>query len=87
METKQQRTKRGVVVSNKMDKGIVVRIDYRKMDKKFKKTIKQSIRVMAHDESNEAKEGDIVKIKETRPLSKSKRYRLVEILEKAESVV
>ncbi|MDH5720362.1 MAG: 30S ribosomal protein S17 [Spirochaetia bacterium] len=86
MKTKQERTKKGIVVSDKMDKGIVVRIDYRKLDKKFKKTIKQSIKVMAHDEKNEAKQGDVVKIKETRPLSKRKRYVLLEVMQRPEVV-
>ena len=86
MQTKQERTKKGIVVSNKMDKGIVVRIEYRKMDKKFKKTIKQSIKVMAHDEKNEAGLGDVVKIKEARPMSKRKRYMLLEIIERPEVV-
>ena len=73
----------GRVASDKMDKTIVVAIEDSVKHKLYKKVIKRTIRVKAHDEKNEARVGDRVKIMETRPLSKDKRWRLVEIVEKA----
>ena len=73
----------GRVASDKMDKTIVVAIEDSVKHKLYKKVIKRTIRVKAHDEKNEARVGDRVKIMETRPLSKDKRWRLVEIIEKA----
>ena len=73
----------GRVVSDKMDKTITVVVDTYKNHPVYKKRIKYSKKYYAHDEKNEAKIGDIVRIMETRPLSASKRWRLVEILEKA----
>ncbi|MDH5716338.1 MAG: 30S ribosomal protein S17 [Spirochaetia bacterium] len=78
--------RKGIVVSDKMEKSIVVRIDYRKTDKRYKKTIRRSIKVVAHDEKNEAKEGDVVQIRETKPLSKRKRYVLVQVVNRPEVV-
>ncbi len=75
----------GRVVSDKMDKTIVVEISSRKQHPKYRKRIVRSTKLHAHDENNVAKDGDLVKIMETRPLSKTKRYRLVEVVE--ESVV
>lgn len=75
----------GRVVSDKMDKTIVVEISTRKQHPKYRKRINRSTKLTAHDENNAAKEGDLVEIMETRPLSKTKRYRLVSIVE--ESVV
>ena len=75
----------GKVVSDKMDKTIVVEVSLIKQHPKYHKRIKRSTRLTAHDENNIAKDGDIVKIMETRPLSKTKRFRLVEVVE--ESVV
>ena len=73
----------GRVVSDKMDKTIVVEIRTTREHPKYKKRIKYSTKFKAHDENNTAKEGDTVRIMETRPLSKDKRYRLVEVVEEA----
>ena len=73
----------GRVASDKMDKTIVVAIEDSVKHKLYNKVIKRTIRVKAHDEQNEARIGDRVKVMETRPLSKDKRWRLVEIVEKA----
>ncbi len=72
----------GLVVSNKMDKTIVVAVERKQRHPKYGKFIKLTKKFYAHDEKNECSEGDIVKIMETRPLSKTKRWRLVEIIEK-----
>jgi small subunit ribosomal protein S17 len=73
----------GVVVSDKMDKTVLVRIDRRVRHPLYKKTVARSNRLAAHDESNDAHVGDTVRVMETRPLSKSKRWRVVEIVERA----
>ena len=73
----------GVVVSNKMDKSIVVEIERREKHPIYGKFIKKTNRFMAHDEKNECNIGDTVRIMETRPMSKSKCWRLVEIIERA----
>ena len=73
----------GIVVSNKMDKTIVVAIETMALHPIYKKRVKKTTKFKAHDESNVAQAGDKVRIMETRPLSKDKRWRLVEILEKA----
>ena len=73
----------GTVVSDKMDKTIVVAIVDNVSHPLYKKIIKRTVKFKAHDEKNEAKTGDRVRIMETRPLSKDKRWRLVEIVEKA----
>lgn len=73
----------GRVLSDKMEKTIVVEISTRKPHPKYRKRIKYSTKLKAHDENNQAKEGDLVRIMETRPLSKDKRFRLVEIIEEA----
>ena len=78
-----RKTRVGVVVSNKMDKTIVVAIENRVQHPLYKKIIKRSYRLKAHDEKNEAGVGDKVRVMETRPLSKDKRWRLLEIIEKA----
>ena len=84
METRKLRKeKTGLVVSNKMGKSIVVEVERKIMHPKYGKFVKKSSRFMAHDEKNECSEGDLVKIAETRPLSKNKCWRLVEIIEKA----
>lgn len=72
----------GKVVSNKMDKSIVVEIERLMMYPLYKKRVIRTKHIKSHDERNECSIGDIVKIEETRPLSKDKRYRLVEIVEK-----
>ncbi len=76
----------GTVYSDKMDKTITVRVETVKQHPLYKKTIKTSKKYKAHDENNEAKTGDVVKIMETRPLSKDKRWRLIEIVRKAETL-
>lgn len=73
----------GKVVSDKMEKTIVVAVETYKKHELYHKRIKYTKKFKAHDENNEAKIGDVVKIMETRPLSKDKRWRLVEIVEKA----
>jgi small subunit ribosomal protein S17 len=73
----------GRVVSDAGQKAIVVEIETRKQHPLFKKMVKRSKRFMAHDENNECRVGDTVRIMETRPLSKCKRWRLVEIVERA----
>jgi small subunit ribosomal protein S17 len=84
MEERTARKERvGLVVSNKMDKSITVAIERRMKHPMYGKFVKQTTKLMAHDETNDAGEGDTVRIMETRPLSKNKRWRLVEIVERA----
>ncbi|MBQ8496424.1 MAG: 30S ribosomal protein S17 [Clostridia bacterium] len=83
IERNLRKTRVGKVVSDKMDKTIVVAIEDNVKHPKYGKVIKRTIKLKAHDENNECREGDTVKIMETRPLSKDKRWRLVEIIEKA----
>ena len=73
----------GTVISNKMDKTVVVSVETRVPHKIYKKTVKRTLKVKAHDENNECGIGDKVQVMETRPLSKDKRWRVVEIVEKA----
>ena len=75
--------RRGVVVSDAMDKTIVVKVDMIKSHPRYKKVIRRSVKFHAHDEGNAAHVGDIVRIVETRPLSKTKRWRLAEVIEVA----
>ena len=75
--------RRGVVVSDAMEKTIVVKVDTIKAHRKYKKVVRRSTKFHAHDEGNAAKVGDIVRIVETRPVSATKRWRLVEIVEAA----
>jgi small subunit ribosomal protein S17 len=75
--------RRGVVVSSAMDKTIVVKVDMVKAHPKYKKVVRRSSKFHAHDEQNAAKVGDLVRIVETRPLSKTKNWRLAEVLEEA----
>ena len=82
-ERNERKTRIGRVVSDKMDKTIVVAIEELKSHKLYKKSVKRTVKFQAHDEENEAGIGDRVSIMETRPLSKHKRWRLVEIVEKA----
>lgn len=81
--TTSRKTRVGKVVSDKMDKTVVVIVEDRVAHKTYKKIIGRTYRLKAHDENNECKIGDKVKVMETRPLSKDKRWRLVEIIEKA----
>lgn len=73
----------GLVVSSKMDKSITVAIERRMKHPMYGKFVKQTTKLMAHDENNDAGEGDTVRIMETRPISKNKRWRLVEVVERA----
>ena len=84
MESRKLRKSRvGVVVSNKMTKSLSVKVERRLRHPLYGKSVKLSKKFMAHDENNDAKIGDVVRITETRPLSKNKRWRLVEIVERA----
>jgi small subunit ribosomal protein S17 len=78
-----RKERRGIVVSDAMDKTVVVRVDILKPHPKYKKMMRRSIRLHAHDEQNQAKVGDTVRLVETRPLSATKRWRLAEIVEVA----
>jgi small subunit ribosomal protein S17 len=82
-ERGRRQERQGVVVSDAADKTIVVRVDVVKVHPRYKKVIKRSTRFHAHDEENQAKLGDVVRIIETRPLSRMKRWRLQEIVEAA----
>ena len=81
--TTSRKTRVGKVVSDKMDKTVVVIVEDRVAHKTYKKIIGRTYRLKAHDENNECGIGDIVRVMETRPLSKDKRWRAVEIVEKA----
>ena len=84
METRNLRKERtGVVVSNKMEKSIVVAIKWKEKHPIYGKFVNKTKKYHAHDEKNECNIGDTVKIMETRPLSKSKRWRLIDIIERA----
>ena len=78
-----RKERRGVVISDKGDKTIVVKVDVIKSHAKYRKVIRRAVKFHAHDEANTAGVGDTVRIVETRPLSKTKRWRLAEIVEKA----
>lgn len=83
VERKLRKTRTGIVTSNKMDKSITVLIERKVIHPMYGKFLKKSKKYTAHDEKNECNEGDKVKIMEIRPLSKNKRWRLVEIIERA----
>mgnify|MGYP002766624615 FL=1 len=83
MERNLRKTRTGKVISNKMDKTIVVAIEEHVKHPLYKKIVKDTYKLKAHDENNACNIGDIVKVMETRPLSKDKRWRLVEIVERA----
>jgi len=83
VERNLRKTRTGKVVSAKMDKTIVVAIENHVKHPIYKKIIKKTYKLKAHDEKNECLEGDVVKVMETRPLSKDKRWRLVEIISRA----
>ena len=82
MERNLRKTRVGKVVSNKMDKTIVVAVENHVKHPLYKKVVKSTYKLKAHDENNECNIGDTVKVMETRPLSKDKRWRLVEITER-----
>jgi small subunit ribosomal protein S17 len=83
-ERNQRKQRMGVVVSDKMDKTIVVAITEHIRHPLYKKYLKRTVKMKAHDENNDCRVGDRVRIMETRPLSREKRWRLVEIVEKAQ---
>ena len=78
-----RKERRGVVVSDAMDKTVVVRVDVVKPHPKYHKMLRRSIKLHAHDEANSSKVGDVVRLVETRPLSRMKRWRVAEIVEVA----
>ena len=78
-----RKERRGVVVSDAMDKTVVVRVDVVKPHPKYHKMLRRSIKLHAHDEANSSKVGDVVRLIETRPLSRTKRWRVAEIVEVA----
>lgn len=78
-----RKVRTGTVVSDRMDKTVIVRIESQKRHPLYGKTVRRTSRLAAHDEANEAHVGDVVRVMETRPLSKTKRWRVVEIVEKA----
>lgn len=83
MERNLRKTRTGKVVSNKMEKTVVVAVQDHVKHPLYNKIVKRTYKLKAHDENNECNIGDTVKVMETRPLSKDKRWRLVEIMEKA----
>ena len=83
MERNLRKERVGLVISNKMDKSIVVEIERKEKHPIYGKFVKKTTKFTAHDETNDCNEGDTVKIMETRPLSKNKYWRLVEIIERA----
>ena len=78
-----RKVREGLVVSAKMDKTVVVAVVDRVQHRRYGKTLQRTKRLYAHDEANDAREGDRVRVTETRPLSKQKRWRVVEVLERA----
>jgi small subunit ribosomal protein S17 len=81
--TNGRKVREGLVVSTKMDKTAVVAVVDRVQHRRYRKTVQQTRKIYAHDEANEAREGDRVRVAETRPLSRHKRWRVVEVLERA----
>ncbi len=79
----ERKMRTGVVVSDRMDKTVVIKVEGRKQHRLYRKSMRRTAKLAAHDESNEARVGDRVRVMETRPLSKTKRWRVVEIVEKA----
>jgi small subunit ribosomal protein S17 len=82
-ERGRRKVRTGVVVSDKMDKTVLVRIDRQVRHALYGKTVRRSSKLAAHDEQNDAHTGDTVRVMEVRPLSKSKRWRVIEIVERA----
>lgn len=83
MSERKQKTRLGHVVSNKMDKTVVVRVQRRRSHPLYSKSVRQEKKYYAHDEANGCRVGDLVRIEETRPLSKLKRWRVAEVVERA----
>ena len=86
MERNSRKVYQGTVISDKMDKTVTVLVETHKMHKLYGKRVKSSKKFKAHDEENIARDGDVVKIMATRPLSATKRFRLVEVVKKAEII-
>lgn len=82
-EKKNQKTRTGYIISDKMDKSRVIAVESKKRHPFYKKYVKRTSKFMADDPKNESRTGDLVKIVETRPLSKNKNWRIVEIIERA----
>jgi small subunit ribosomal protein S17 len=82
-EPGRRQERRGVVVSSAMDKTIVVKVETIRAHPRYKKVVRRSTKLHAHDEANTAKVGDVVRVVETRPLSKTKNWRLAEVVEEA----
>ena len=78
-----RKTREGIAVGTKMDKTVVVAVIDRVRHRRYQKTMQRTTRLYAHDEANDVREGDRVRIAETRPMSKNKRWRIVEVLERA----
>ena len=78
-----RKVREGLVVSSKMDKTVVVAVTDRVRHRRYGKTLQRTRKLYAHDEANDAKEGDRVRLSETRPLSRQKRWRVIEVLERA----
>lgn len=85
VERKKRKVRDGVVVSDKMDRTVTVLWERKFIHPLYKKVVRRSTKLIAHDEENSCKVGDLVRIMETRPLSKSKRWRVVDILKKGET--
>ena len=83
VERKRRKVREGIVVSTKMDKTVVVSVVDRVQHSRYRKTLQRTTKLYAHDEANEVREGDRVRVAETRPLSRQKRWRIVEVLERA----
>ena len=79
----ERKVRTGVVVSDRMDKTVMVEVEARRQHRLYEKSMRRTAKLAAHDESNEAKVGDRVRVMETRPMSRTKRWRVVEIVEKA----
>jgi small subunit ribosomal protein S17 len=82
-ERNRRKVREGIVVSTKMDKTVVVSVVDRVQHPRYRKTLQRTTKLYAHDEANEVRDGDRVRVAETRPLSKNKRWRIVEVLERA----
>jgi small subunit ribosomal protein S17 len=83
VERKRRKVREGIVVSTKMDKTVVVSVIDRVQHRRYRKTLQRTTKLYAHDEANDVREGDRVRVAETRPLSRQKRWRVVEVLERA----
>ncbi len=82
-ERNRRKVREGIVVSTKMDKTVVVSVVDRVQHPRYRKTLQRTTKLFAHDEANEVREGDRVRLAETRPMSRNKRWRVVEVLERA----